>query len=178
MATKMTKTTTNTEEKVVVAEKKEKTVKKFDAHELIECRSITAGSLFMEGGKSKLLYKWGGIGEIQEVEYQDLIYDVHSGNSFSKYPRFIILNDDFVNQNSQLIPIYDSLYSKNDLSEILRLPISEIKNIIVTLPSGARDTIKTLASTMVRSGQIDSINTVKGLDEIFETDMLHTLLDN
>ena len=90
MATqKMAKTTTSEvveKEPVVKQAKVEK--KKFDASEPILCKSITSGELFMVGAKSRLLYKWADYNDVQEVEYQDLLYDVRTGNSFSKYPRF------------------------------------------------------------------------------------------
>ena len=180
MATqKMAKTTTSEvveNEPVVKQAKVEK--KKFEASDPIPCKSITSGELFMVGAKSKLLYKWADYNDVQEVEYQDLLYDVRTGNSFSKYPRFIVLDEDFVNQNSQLDAIYNSLYSKNDLREILNLPASEIKGVVSQLPKGAKESLKSIVATGIMNGTFDSVSKIKVMDEIFGTQMLQTLADN
>lgn len=171
MATKMTKATT--EEKPVVKVEK----RKFEKDELIPVKSITGGELLMVGHQTGLLYKWVDFDDVQEVEYQDLQYDVRASGSYSKYPRFIILDEDFVEQN-KLGELYDSLYSKDDIREILELPANQLKKVIEGLPKGAKESIKTLASTMIRNGSFDSVSKIKVIDEIFETEMLHTLTDN
>ena len=45
----------------------------------------------------------------------------------------------------------------------------------MSLPEGAKDSIKTIATTMVDNGTLDSIRRVKILDEIFDTEMLARL---
>jgi phosphoglucomutase len=42
---------------------------------------------------------------------------------------------------------------------------------ISELPKGAKETLRTIAASMVSSGAIDSVAKIKKLDEIFETDM-------
>ena len=47
-----------------------------------------------------------------------------------------------------------------------------MKKSIASLPEGAKDSIKTIAATMVDNGTLDSVRKVKVLDEIFGTEML------
>lgn len=90
-------------------------------------------------------------------------------------PRFIIQDSDFVEQHSELKELYNSLYSTKDLTEILNLPITQMKSAIAELPDGAYDAIKGVAASMITSGRYDSVKKIKALDEIFDTHLLLTL---
>lgn len=171
MATSMTKTTKNVEEKSIK--------KKFNKDDMIPCRSITNGELFMTGPKSGELYSWADYDDITEVSYEDLTYDIRSSRtSFSTTPRFIILDEDFVSENqSKLEPIYDSLYSTKDLRDILSLQPAQIKKVCEGLPKGALQSLKGVVGTMVSKGTFDSVTKLKVLDEIFGTQMLQLLVN-
>lgn len=67
-ATKTVATTENTTKETAPV----KTTKKFEQNELIECRSLVQGTLFMPGKQSDILYRWDGYGDVREVEYRDL----------------------------------------------------------------------------------------------------------
>jgi len=182
MATSMRKTTSTstkapTESEVV----KETTVKEkrvFDKEDLIPCRSITFGELLMVGAKTKFVYKWANYDDVQEVEYQDLIYDVKiPGGSYSRFPRFVVIDDDFLDQNPILNDVYSKIYSKQDIRKILDLSPSELKKTVEGLPKGVKDSLKTMVSTMITSGSFDSMNKIKILDELLDTQMAQTLFN-
>jgi len=185
MATSMKKTIATTKSKketeVVNETPIEESVserKVFDKEELIPCRSITFGELLMVGAKTKFVYKWADYDDIQEVEYQDLVYDVKiPGGSYSKFPRFIVLDDDFVEQNSVLNDVYSKMYSKSDLRKILDLSPSELKKVVSELPSGIKNSLKTMVATMITNGTFDSMNKIKVLDELLDTQMAQTLFN-
>ena len=173
MATSMKRTTnTSTEKKEVKGTSK----RVFQPNDLIPCKSITAGELLMEGYKTHFLYRWADYDDVQDVEYQDLAYDIRiQGRSYSRYPRFIILDDDFIEQNPTLNEVYSKIYSVSDLRKILDLSPSAIKKTVESLPKGAKESLKTIVSTAVSNGTFDSMNKIKVFDEIFETEMLQTL---
>lgn len=153
---------------------KEKRIFKND--DLIPCRSITNGELLMVGNKTNILYRWADYDDVAEVEYQDLIYEARvSRSSFVSYPRFIILDEDFVEQNRQVAEIYEKMYTVKDLRNILNMSPMEMRNIIPSLPQGAKESIKGLAATMIHNGQLDSVKKIKVLDELFDTDMMKIL---
>lgn len=168
------------EEQEVVEKVQPKAKKKFEAHDLIPCRSITCGTLLMVGKKSGLVYRWGDIDEEYDVEYQDLIYDVHASenNSFTKTPRLIVLDEDFVEQNG-LDKVYSKLFNQGDFRDILTNSSPDnLEKIILNLPKGAQESIKTMASTMISNGQLDSVQKIKILDKIFGTQMLINLANS
>lgn len=144
----------------------------FDKERLVPCRSITAGSLYMEGIRTQTLYKWVSEGDVIDVEYQDIEAAVRRNSDYVMRPLFIIDDEEVVERFPQLKKLYDNMYSLADLrGVILNLDVNSMKATILSLPIGAQESIKNLASSMIASGQLDSIKKVKALDEIFNTQL-------
>lgn len=154
-----------------------KEVKTYAPEDTIPCRSLVSGGLYVEGARSHILYSWADCGDVEEVEYRDLIYLVRTRADSTIYsPRIIVEDDEFVEQNKQLKEFYDSMYDTSDLNQILLLPVSQMKTEIMKLPAGAKEAIKGIASTMIDAHSLDSVQRIKALDEIFGTNMLLTLV--
>lgn len=150
--------------------KKEK--RKYEQSEGILCKSITSGGLYMPGLKSNILYTWIDSGDQIEVEYQDLLAAIRSNNSYVMRPFFVIEDEEFVSQFPQLKKLYDKLYSVGELKDVITdLSPADMKAAILSLPQGAQDSIKHIASKMVSDGTLDSVRKIKILDEIFDTEM-------
>ena len=146
--------------------------KRFAQDDLIPCKSITAGELLMVGERTKMLYRWADADDIQDVEYQDLIYATRSNSGFVFKPRFIIMDNDFVAQNPKVKERYDTMYTNKELRDIIMLSPKEIKKIVPTLPEGVKESLKSMASTMIDNGVLDSVARIKVLDELFDTNMM------
>ena len=56
------------------------------------------------------------------------------------------------------------------------MPTTQMGEYIKALPVGCKNAIKGVAATMIDNGSLDSIQKIKALDEIFETNMLLTLV--
>lgn len=155
--------------KTVEVKKEKKTYAPTDG---IPCKSITNGGLYMPGLKSNILYTWIDAGDVIEIEYQDLQAAIRSNNSYVMNPFFVIEDEELVAQFPQLKKIYDALYSVGELEDVLtKLSPGDMKATILSLPKGAQDSIKHLASKMVSDGRLDSVRKIKVLDEIFDTEM-------
>ena len=153
------------------------TKKEFGQEDLILCRSMVSGQLFVDGVRSGLLYTFADYNDTCEIEYRDLIYLVRSYKDKTIYePRIVIEDEDFIAENPKLAELYESLYTKGDLMEIINLPLSQMVDTINALPMGCMNALKGIAATMIDNGQLDSIQKIKALDEIFETNMLLTLV--
>ena len=140
--------------------KKEK--KSYAPSDGIPCKSITNGGLYMPGLKSNILYSWVDAGDIVEVEYQDLQAAIRSNNGYVMNPLFVIEDEELVSQFPQLKKLEDV---------VTELSPGDMKATILSLPKGAQDAIKHLASKMVSDGRLDSVKKIKTLDEIFDTEM-------
>lgn len=159
------------EKKIAKAEPAE-----YDNEDEIPCRSITSGELLMVGAKSNTLYKWADYGYVEYVQYQDLLYEIRSGeNSFANYPRFVIMDDALVEKYPKLEQIYSEMYTAGDFEELLEQDVRTIKEVVQQMPKGSRESLKNYVATQIRGGYLDSINRIKALDEIFETKMASML---
>jgi len=153
--------------------------KKFKQTDAVNCMSIASGELGMIGLKTGINYTWFGRGQVVEVEYQDLVAAVRSGKKHITEPLFIIQDKDFLTEFPQVEKKYESMYSVRDLEQVLDMSPSDIRRVIESLPDGAKDSIKHIASTKIANGTLDSVQRIKVLDEIFDTKfMLMTELFN
>jgi len=146
--------------------------RKFENEDPIPCESITVGELRMKGIKSGVNYIWAGRGDVTDVEYQDLVAAIRSSKSQVYSPAFIIKDEEFVNAFPQIKKVYDSMYTTRDLREIFNLTPSQMKNVILTLPEGAKQSIRNMAASMIEKGTLDSVQKIKILDEIFDTKLM------
>ena len=153
------------------------TVRKFEQEDLIPCRSMVSGQLFIEGARSKLLYTFADYNDVCDIEYRDLIYMVRTYNNRFVYEPWIIIEDeDFIAQNPKLAELYESMYTNSDLIEILNMPTTQMGEYIKALPIGCKNAIKRVATTIIDNGSLKKQKKIKVLDEIFGTNMLLTLI--
>ncbi len=158
------------EPKSVVKEEAKK--KEFKSNDRIKCTSITSGGLFMSGKKTGTLYSWVDAGDVAYIEYADLAAEVRTKGMYAFRPRFVVDDEDFIAQFPELDTLYASLYSKKDLNKILSLEPKKMASVIKGLPDGAKESIKSMAVSAIERGELDSINRIKVIDEIFGTNML------
>jgi hypothetical protein len=169
----MAKTTTKTEVNESIESKK--TPKKFAPDDTIECRSVTYGELVLLGFKSKLLYTWANAGDVAYVEYQDLQALQSRKSKFLTEPLFIIEDEDLVQQwGNMLQPTYSKIVEDN-LEAILQLPVAKLKSRLKSSPEGIKRSIKSMAAAKIISGELDSINKIKAIDEVLGTDLMSTI---
>ena len=163
------------EKNIVVKEesiKEEKPKKKvFEQSDGIMCRSVVSGSLYFEGAKTGMLYSFTDYGDETEIEYRDLAAAVRSKDKAVYTPRFIVVDEDFIDEFSALRKFYDDQYTIKDLKSILKMPDGDMVNAINCLPKGALENLKTLAVKQISSGEIDSVRKIKALDEAFGTNL-------
>lgn len=179
MATKKNENTvteqTNNEETKTKATKPKTTtkkVKKFDPKEPIPCRSVTGGELILMGVKSQLQYIWADYGDVTYVEFQDLQALQSRRSGFLTKPRFIIENDDVIEQWSTMLkPIYDKI-TNTSIEELFKLSPSRFKAELSKVPEGVKEAIKTRAVQMIQTEELYDIRIVKVLDEVLNTDFV------
>lgn len=150
--------------------KKEK--RKFEPTETITCRSVCYGDLILEGYKSKMLYTWANCGDYAEVEYQDLQALQSRKSAFLTKPLFVIEDEDLVEQwGSMLKPIYAKI-EEEDIEQLIKLSPSQIKKKLKVMPEGIKESVKNMAAAKIVSGELDSINRIKAIDEVLKTELM------
>lgn len=148
-----------------------KTPRKYAPDDMITCRSVTYGELLLTGPKSRLLYRWSNYNDTTEIPFQDLQALRSTKSSYLYRPRFIIEDEELVEQWSKdLKPLYDNIVDM-DVEEIFKLPIGKFKAALKKAPKGVQQAIKNIAGDMVMNGTLDSVQKIKAIDEILNTDL-------
>ena len=153
-----------------------KEVKKFGPSDLVECRSATGGELILIGDKSKLQYTWSDYGDTAWVEYQDLQALQSRRSGFLTKPRFIIEDEDLVEQwGSMLKPIYDKINTQT-VEDFFELPLNKFKAQLKIMPEGLKDAIKTKAVQMIQNEELYDIRKVREIDVAWGTDFVEMFM--
>jgi hypothetical protein len=84
----------------------------------------------------------------------------------------VIQDEEFLEDYPEIQRLYESMYSKEDLTKILALDPQRMTEVIKALPDGAKDAIKYLAVEAIENGTLDSVGRVRALDQIYGTDLL------
>lgn len=167
-------TKTQVENNVKEAEAKEEVKvvepkRKLQDGDYIMCHSVTAGGLNINC-RSRNHYEYKDYGAIGEIEYRDLVELVRKHSDHIFVPRIVVDDEEFLNEFPELKRFYAEQYNSNDLKEILRLEPDQMEREIKALPSDVFGTIRSLAATMVGTGEIDSVRKVRVLTDVFGTD--------
>ena len=157
-------------EETVKAASTKKTTKKFAPDTPIECTSVTGGELILIGTKTKLQYTWADYGDTAYVEYQDLQALQSRKSGFLTNPRFIIEDEDVVEQwGSMLKPIYSKIKERN-IEAMFKLSPNKFRTAISDMPAGMTDSVKTKAAQMIASEELNDIRIIKIIDEVLGTE--------
>lgn len=143
--------------------------KAFTDADYILCRSVCSGGLNIVS-QSGNLYQFKDYGSECEINYRDLVTLIRRGSDHVFLPRFVILDEDFLEDFPTIQKVYGEMYTKDDLIAILDLPISRMKTEIVKLPDATKNNMRNLIATQIGNGRLDSIAKVRTLTEIFNSD--------
>ena len=173
----ITETVAKVEAPIVVEEAPvKKTPKKYAPDDRIACRSVTGGELILIGQKSQLQYNWADYNDVTYVEYQDLQALQSRKSNFLTKPRFIIEDEDLVEQwSSMLKPIYEKVITQ-DIEDFFNLPLNKFKAQLNIMPDGIKDAIKTKAVQMIKDEELYDIRKVREIDAAWGTDFVEMFM--
>lgn len=143
--------------------------KTFTDSDYILCRSVCSGGLNVLS-PSGILYEFKDYGYECDINYRDLVDLIRRGSEHVFLPRFVILDDDFLENFPTVQKVYGEMYTKEDLSQILELPIPAMKREIEKLPVATKNSMRNLVATQIATGKLDSIAKVRELTTIFNSD--------
>lgn len=169
----VTKKTASVSEEIKKTEIKttSKTQKKFAPDEVIECRSVTVGQLVGTGKKSQIYYLWSNYGDVQYVEYQDLLAWKSSRSGYVYNPQFIIENDELLEQWPDVKAVNDKVKSA-DCNKIFNQTAQQFKISLTKVPESYKFVVVNMARAKIESGELDSVAKIKALDKAFGTDLI------
>ena len=180
MANTRKTTTKAVAEKPAVKEPEVKAKREYEPDEDIKCVSVTAGELLMIGKKTGLLYKWSNYGDTAYVEYQDLKAEAYNSKSNYIYLPLIMIEDDELLNTREFAKVaetYKGMLTIDDLDSFFELSNQQFTQQLKKLPTGLKNTVKSVAVSKINDGSLDSIQKIKILDEVLGTE-LYDLLGN
>lgn len=149
-----------------------KTPRKYAPSDPVECRSVTGGQLILIGPKTKFQYEWADYNDIALVEYQDLQSLQSRKSNFLVKPRFIIEDEELVEQWSTMLkPIYDKILTQN-IEDFFNLPLDKFKAQLNVVPEGLQDAIKTRMVQMIKNDELYDVRKARAVDEAWGTDFV------
>ena len=145
--------------------------KKHDSNELIICRSVVFGELNIIGPKTKLVYQWSNEGDVQEVEYQDLMSLKALRHRYIFDP-FIIIEDEelYEEWKADLEPVYKKVGDIN-IKGIFELPQRQFVAKLKQLPDSLKESVKNAAYSMIQNGTLYDLRKINAMDEVLQTDL-------
>ena len=146
--------------------------RQFNQHDLILCRSVTAGWLGC-GGKSGQYYIFENFGDYCEIEYQDLFALKQRRSPYIYSPLFIIEDDELLDNPrwADIKKFYDEqVYTKEDIDEVLNVPNNKFEAALKALPKGLAKSLQVEVAKRIEDGTFDSLRKIKIIDDVFGTD--------
>lgn len=168
VVTPIVESTTPVVESVIEPAVKE--VKKFASDDMIQCKSLRYGTLLHISKKTGNAYEWSDYGDIVEVAYTDLLAMKSSKSKFIYAPWMVILDEDAI-AALNLTDVYKKFEEYEDIDDFFNQSPAEIKIKLQDAPTGFKDLIVYTAASMIREGSIDSIATVKAIDDVLKKNL-------
>lgn len=175
LGTEVTTIATDMEVTATVKETK-KIPKVYQPDDLILCKAVVSGETRLIGKKTGNRYTWAANGDEAEVFYQDLLALKATRSSYLFKPMIVIMDDELVEQWSELNDLYSKLLTREDINQLIMQRPEVIKSTLQSLPKGILEGLKITIGAKVASGELDSINRIKVFDEILNTDFLSALV--
>ena len=144
---------------------------------MVPCRSGAQGILVYVSKKiNGYQIEWDSYGAIEYVELGELLSMRNTNRSFYTN-NWIFFEDtdeytalDFYNF-LEVAKFYENAILGDELEEIFSKTPDEIKNIVSKLSKGVKDTVAAKAKTLIDSGELDSGNRIKALEESLDVEL-------
>lgn len=144
--------------------------KVYQATDMIPCKSVRYGILQHVSKKSGDIYEWADYGDITEVAYGDLLALKSRKSKFLYAPWFLILDDQLVD-DWNLTGVYEFFNEFDDIEDFLQSGAISLRQKLPQAPQGFKDLVVHKAGEMLRNGVLDSIGTVRAIDDILHKNL-------
>lgn len=149
--------------------------KEYEPYDLIKCRSVTAGELYIGSTETKSgnLYIFSDVDEVVEIEYQDLLNFKQKHSPFLYKPTFIIEDDEFLKQPrwGDVAKLYTQIANPEEIKKILTLNADALRKFLQKTNPTIRRTVVDVATEMLENKSLDSIGKIQVIDEICGTEL-------
>lgn len=142
---------------------------------MVECRSGVSGNLIYKSSLNPgYVVEWNGLGEIQEMEYRELVSMRGNQRRFFE-ENWILIDDPAVIKKLGVGRYYQNSLSTDDFEDVFNMSADEIKEIVPALPGGTKDAIASEAKKKIDSGELDSRSAIKALEDSLDVELEDTI---
>jgi hypothetical protein len=161
------------EEELKKSEDKTHYVKKdIDKYKPIPIMNVTNGQLIYISKKTGVEISFSDFGDIEYIDYQELLTMRSSQRRFIDEPFILILDDEVVNHLG-LTKQYENMKFIKDgsIDHIFRLNQEEFEEILEKAPKGIKHSIITRARVLYETGELYDIRKIRYLNERFNAEI-------
>lgn len=151
------------QKKEVVTQPRKKGVREIEHNELIPVRSVTQNGLTYVSPKTHLKITWGEYGDIELLEFGELLTMRASSKEFLNKP-YVVVDDEEVAQKLGLTKIYEELLTDNEVDDFLSMPLEDMEQQLPNLPQSSKELIAEKARNTVGK-TFNDIRKIKLLDK-------------
>lgn len=148
-----------------------KAPKKISNDTLIECKNGTRGGLFYRSPRTNMEWEWSEFGEIQEIEYGELVTMRGAHRRFFE-DNWILIEDSEVLKQLGVERYYQNALTTENFDSIFSMSPEEIRNVVPSMSMGLRSAIHLRAVELVKNGELDSYGVINALNELFDCDII------
>ena len=142
---------------------------------MVECRSGVSGNLIYKSSLNPgYVVEWSGLGEIQEMEYRELVSMRGNQRRFFE-ENWILIDDPAVIKKLGVERYYKNSLTSDDFEDVFTMSADDIKEIVPTLPGGTKDAIASEAKKKIESGELDSRSAIKALEDSLDVELEETV---
>lgn len=155
-----------------VVEKKatKKTERKFVPGDMILCRCVRPNKVVFHSTKTDTRYEFGGYGDVNEVDYSDLLKLKSSRSPVLFQPKILIEDEELREQWSRDLASvsdeYDGVYNTEDLFN--KTP-DEFETFLRNASDGVKDLVKLCAANLIRQEKLTDLRLIRIVDDVLGT---------
>lgn len=151
-------------------EKKPKTRKQYDLHELADVRNMTPGKLIYKSARNAgYLVEWDSYGDEQSIEISELKNMLASQRIFFER-NWIWIDDPELLEFLGAARYYRNMLSPDEVDDLFSLDAESMIAKIKTLTRDMQNTVRVLAGQKVRGQEIEAYSVVQALEKYFGVD--------
>lgn len=158
------------QDSVEIPAKPKASKREIDRFEQIPVMNVTNGQLIYASRKTGAEWLFTNYGDIEYMEFQELLTMRSSQRRFFDEPFIIVMDDDAV-EYLGLTKMYANIKSPTQIDATFKLAQADFEEVLEKSPKGIKHLIISRAKQLFESGELDSIKKVNYINEKYGTDI-------
>lgn len=145
--------------------------KEIPLNTMVPCKSNVYGGLVYVSVKTNERHEWDDYGDVEYIELSELITMKNSQRSFFT-KNWILIEDIEILKFLGVEKMYEKAINCESIDQMFHASHAEIKKQINGMSEGMKNTVICRARENIAEGKLDSISTIKLLEELLEAELI------